>query len=590
MELVWVAILTFSLSMTMTRSEGNNDTAIASTPWVATTPLAHKREMLCAVTVQNYLYAIGGWDGVHMNDLNTVVRTTDGETWNPAPNMSRSHVWPACVATGDGRIFVAGGHVGAFDLKVAGRSVEMLDLASNRWTDVASLWVARSFHGAAVVDGTMFVLGGVGIFQTVLDSVERLDTAPANNATVQMWIEAVPMPTPRAFFAAAVLDDRAVYVCGGQSGSWNTRTPSSSALSSVARFDPSREEWTTLPAAASLPWPRMSHRAIALDARTFVVLGGCANSDCSTVAETAAVFRASGDDGGGGGGAGSWTLVRPRLPTPRFNMGAGVLPASRALVVVGGASRWTVNATTGRLDAKFVLATVDACAGGAAVCLAAPTRAPTAAPTRRLSIGNEVQMCVGGAIALALGALGLRRWRATHARKRLLERDVGLLARSFIALSREHSQHVSREHSRRNSRTSFGASCDDGVGRGTMAYGTMASVAPRHKRGWSHDSSASSSSLVGDATAPAARRPLTYVSPEFGAAAASQGQGRDGRATSSTDLLAALSFVNLDEALEVLPERGRSGDSNGPPLPDLEMNPDHLGILDRSVSPLRAFV
>ena len=87
----------------------------------------------------------------------------------------------------------------------------------------------------------------------------------APSALAQSWVAGLPMPTPRADAAVAVLDGTngpQLYVIGGRSV---TGTP----LGNVERFDPSQETWQTV---SSLRDARYAAAAVAYDGQ--IVLAG----------------------------------------------------------------------------------------------------------------------------------------------------------------------------------------------------------------------------------------------------------------------------------------------------------------------------
>merc|ERR1719424_1139071 len=78
------------------------------------------------------------------------------------------------MAVLDGKLYVAGG-VSEAD-GATSNLVERYDLAANAWEEVAPMAEARHAHGVAVLDGKLYALGRRG----ALGWVERYD--PATNA------------------------------------------------------------------------------------------------------------------------------------------------------------------------------------------------------------------------------------------------------------------------------------------------------------------------------------------------------------------------------------------------------------------------
>ena len=89
-------------------------------------------------------------------------------------------------AAGEGLAYVVGGYDGGGDLS----SVERYDAASDTWSAVAPMRIARRLHCACEVAGELYVTGGYEPGAT-LATVEKY--SPATNA----WFDVAPMPGAR---------------------------------------------------------------------------------------------------------------------------------------------------------------------------------------------------------------------------------------------------------------------------------------------------------------------------------------------------------------------------------------------------------
>lgn len=105
----------------------------------------------------------------------------------------------------------------------------------------------------AAVNGRMYLFGGIA-GNTVLASVEEYDPI------ADRWRFVAPMPEPLHHTAAAVVDDRYVFLVGGY------RTLAFDPTDSVYRYDTLLDVWTRMP---SLPAPRGALAAATIDGKVY---------------------------------------------------------------------------------------------------------------------------------------------------------------------------------------------------------------------------------------------------------------------------------------------------------------------------------
>jgi N-acetylneuraminic acid mutarotase len=102
------------------------------------------------------------------------------------------------------------------------------------WTTKASMRVARSNLGVAVVNGKIYAIGGNGGSALYLDTNEEYDPA------TDTWTSKSPMPTPRSHFAIAVFQNK-IYCIGG-----GTQVKNDGYVTGVNEvYDPATDSWTT---------------------------------------------------------------------------------------------------------------------------------------------------------------------------------------------------------------------------------------------------------------------------------------------------------------------------------------------------------
>jgi N-acetylneuraminic acid mutarotase len=177
-------------------------------------------------------------------------------------------------------------------------------LISDTWAICAALPTTRTGAAGAVVDGTIYVMGG-GDFLSTTPMVDAYDT------TGDSWASVADMPTARTGLAASSLDGL-VYAVGG----WTQMFISPTAVVEV--YDPDSDSWS---AAASLPAPRGDLAAATVGGRIYAIGGA---SGFGGVTSTVTAYDPVSD---------TWELRAP-LPTPRSGLAAVVVDG--LIYAIGG--------------------------------------------------------------------------------------------------------------------------------------------------------------------------------------------------------------------------------------------------------------
>ncbi|GMT20344.1 hypothetical protein PFISCL1PPCAC_11641, partial [Pristionchus fissidentatus] len=112
-------------------------------------------------------------------------------------------------------------------------AVEFYNPMTDSWTACTPMPSARGRCGLALIDQTIYVMGGN-------DGKERLNTVQCFDVAENKWTDMDPMISKRAGFATVTIDG-VIYVCGGFEGQ--------GALALVEAFDAHSEEpaWTQMP-------------------------------------------------------------------------------------------------------------------------------------------------------------------------------------------------------------------------------------------------------------------------------------------------------------------------------------------------------
>jgi N-acetylneuraminic acid mutarotase len=192
---------------------------------------------------------------------------------------------------------------------------EIYNVATNKWTTGAPIPTPRYAVASAVVNGILYVMGGIdNSTQTPIDVVE------AYNPTTNTWSTKSPMPTPDDSMNA-VVESGLIYVVGGYA--------SGARSAIVQRYDPATDTWTS---EASLLVAKSSS-VLGLVGTTIISSGGLENTNSP-----------SGDTEGYDAATNTWGALTAD-PTPR-NGGCGA-PVAGQLYVTGGSDAGILgNATT----------------------------------------------------------------------------------------------------------------------------------------------------------------------------------------------------------------------------------------------------
>jgi len=173
--------------------------------WSDAAPLPAPRGGHAAIVFEGRVHVIGGGNAVSTIDDHSVY---DPKTnvWSERARLPRRTGSPA-VAVFQGRLYSVGGRSGTNDFG----DVHIYDAAADAWTPGPAI-DPRGTGGAAVLGRSLFYFGGESQPRSaVLGDVLRLDPGAA------LWAADTPLPTPRNFARAVILNKR-VFVVGGSTG------------------------------------------------------------------------------------------------------------------------------------------------------------------------------------------------------------------------------------------------------------------------------------------------------------------------------------------------------------------------------------
>lgn len=174
--------------------------------WEVMSPMTTPRRSPSAVISHNYLYAIGGYNGLFLKSIERAVIRPDGSL---APwELLRTSLTTDRYIHGSGHvgdyIYIVGGHIQ--DVGGGKSSVEwtkiQTDGSLSPWQLTETTKTPRFLASTIAAGPFVFTLGG---FQDgYLSSVERATSLP--NGTLSTWADTTPLPLPREGAAAAVAE------------------------------------------------------------------------------------------------------------------------------------------------------------------------------------------------------------------------------------------------------------------------------------------------------------------------------------------------------------------------------------------------
>lgn len=214
----------------------------------------------------------------------------------------------------DGKIYVFGGATSFYEATAAAEMYDP-DPDVDEWTILEDMPSSLCAAASAVVGGKIYVFGGRPVYgsEIYLNSVYVYDPSGGG------WsLFPVDMPTPRAFHAACVIGDSAVYLIGG-------RNLDAFSLTSVEKFVPKDSSWT---AVDNLINPR-SHPSAKVLKDNIYVMGGI--NDNGVTLSAVEIYDPASD----GNLWTQWTGSTP-ADVPRVFQGSGVYNDS-LIFIFGGA-------------------------------------------------------------------------------------------------------------------------------------------------------------------------------------------------------------------------------------------------------------
>ena len=179
-------------------------------------------------------------------------------------------------------IFAVGGN--------KGETVESYDVKSGIWKNLAPVLSPRIFFSGAMLENSIFVIGGMDSLGKYTSTVERYDIL------TNKWSVSKAMSVSRCRFASTAHNGK-IYAIGGLEGVDDTNLKNSAI---VEEYDPKTNSWTRK---ADMPTPRHGHSIVVIG-DNILVIGGYTENGATGVVEQ---YDAKSN---------KWTS-KSNMPTPR---------------------------------------------------------------------------------------------------------------------------------------------------------------------------------------------------------------------------------------------------------------------------------
>jgi N-acetylneuraminic acid mutarotase len=224
------------------------------------------------------IWVVGGSNPSVEGDIGTSVEvySTVWDEWRVEKSLkySRSDHGAAPV---NGTLYVGGGLASCGSETCLTSTVESYTPSTASWTAGPALLSARRglFFASDETNGLLYAVGGVSC-NSDCSTINYLDTFEVLNVNTGVWSTLPSMPTPRTALSAAVLDGKvyAVGGCGGQNNDLSKCEP----LSVIEVYDPVAQSWTNL---SPLKSPRHSF-TLGLYGTQLIVAGGSSSVGLAT--------------------------------------------------------------------------------------------------------------------------------------------------------------------------------------------------------------------------------------------------------------------------------------------------------------------
>ena len=210
------------------------------------------------VLINGEVKRIPRWEAEDIPTVEMYDPATD--TWMQKADMPTPRNTKTCVI--DGKIYAIGGtsnKVKSFRLD----TVEVYDPATDTWAKANKMNHARAGAAVSVVDGKIYVMGGIGLPMILnhpghfLSSIEVYDPKRNN------WREIGDMPNAKSNHTASVINGK-IYVLGGY---FRNQGQQAKSFKTVEIYHPRTGRWTQKP---DMPDAQVGHKAEVIQGNIYI--------------------------------------------------------------------------------------------------------------------------------------------------------------------------------------------------------------------------------------------------------------------------------------------------------------------------------
>jgi N-acetylneuraminic acid mutarotase len=170
--------------------------------WSTETPMPTALKYLAAAELNGILYVVGGTNTGNVQQSALYAYDPVAKTWTSRAAMPAAGAYPTgarnklTLTTANGSLWAIGGVGGQ------GTHVQLYNPTTNAWTEAPDLPAKRSLHGASVLNGYLYVVGGLDATTAQpTDTVYVYDPLLGAGGS---WRTATSLPQARAAFGGQV--------------------------------------------------------------------------------------------------------------------------------------------------------------------------------------------------------------------------------------------------------------------------------------------------------------------------------------------------------------------------------------------------
>jgi N-acetylneuraminic acid mutarotase len=272
---------------------------------------------------------------VFSSTANSAQLTNSGESfWSNGPDLPSLITEHSAVVL-EGKIYIIGG----VDLVEGGRTdvVRVFDITSNQWSIAPPLPIPLDHTGVSTDGRKIYVVGGFTGRDMKIPSDRLFIYDPIQNN----WQEGTPMPTARGALTADFING-VLYTVGGVGGVGSSRTP----VATNEVYDPMSNSWSeTTP----MPTARHHHASVVANGQLYIIGGRILGDGVKSYINEALTNL---NDNEKFDPVNKTWSIQEQMPTKRSGMAAEVSPVNGNIYVFGGQSLTGGYNITEKYDTK----------------------------------------------------------------------------------------------------------------------------------------------------------------------------------------------------------------------------------------------